>query len=271
MHLAQPKFFDLPREIRDRVYDYIWVDTGRITQRYKSKEYMVTYGELSNTRALGKAEWLLVSSQMLREGLEQLHRHSRWYFASNTASPSYIDYVFPLNTPAQARVYSLGLTILHHHSDSHRAYLLDRCDVDLGIMLESRNSDTPLTTIEIGIWRWYEDGGTAESRFDFSPLESLAAHSSLQKLTIQLKTHYNIYSQTLTEGWSSSYSGPILNAEEGFMNSLAAETSRVGRVIVPGGIETATPFEDYWVQYRSVESLGFKSMTTCWEYTIERQ
>jgi hypothetical protein len=38
-------FEKLPRELRDKVYGYIWTETPIIKQRYKRKWYTVSYGE----------------------------------------------------------------------------------------------------------------------------------------------------------------------------------------------------------------------------------
>jgi len=37
-------FFQLPRELRDTVYQFLWVDS-HIQQRYKKKHFIVTYGD----------------------------------------------------------------------------------------------------------------------------------------------------------------------------------------------------------------------------------
>lgn len=37
-------FFQLPRELRDTVYQFLWVD-AHIQQRYKKKRFIVTYGD----------------------------------------------------------------------------------------------------------------------------------------------------------------------------------------------------------------------------------
>jgi hypothetical protein len=40
-----PLFEKLPRELRDKIYGYIWNETPIIKQRYKRKWYAVSYGE----------------------------------------------------------------------------------------------------------------------------------------------------------------------------------------------------------------------------------
>jgi len=39
--------FKLPREIRDQIYQLLWIETPRIRQRYKRRSYPITYGALT--------------------------------------------------------------------------------------------------------------------------------------------------------------------------------------------------------------------------------
>jgi hypothetical protein len=39
-------FFKLPRELRDEIYHWVWMDAPQIQQQYEKKYYMVTYGEI---------------------------------------------------------------------------------------------------------------------------------------------------------------------------------------------------------------------------------
>jgi hypothetical protein len=39
-------FFKLPRELRDEIYHWLWMDAPQIRQQYEKKYYMVTYGEI---------------------------------------------------------------------------------------------------------------------------------------------------------------------------------------------------------------------------------
>jgi hypothetical protein len=38
-------FPELPRELRDEIYHWLWIDAAQIRQRYKGWHYPVTYGE----------------------------------------------------------------------------------------------------------------------------------------------------------------------------------------------------------------------------------
>jgi hypothetical protein len=42
--ISNAMFFKIPRELRDSIYQSLWVDM-RIWQRYKKKHYIVTYGD----------------------------------------------------------------------------------------------------------------------------------------------------------------------------------------------------------------------------------
>jgi hypothetical protein len=42
---VSPLFEKLPRELRDKIYGYIWSETPILKQRYKRKWYAVSYGE----------------------------------------------------------------------------------------------------------------------------------------------------------------------------------------------------------------------------------
>ncbi|KAF3010052.1 hypothetical protein E8E13_011531 [Curvularia kusanoi] len=78
------RFLDLPIELRDMIYDYVWIGSSITKQRLKYKVYTVLYraplwdpdqGRRISRRISG---WLLTNKQIMREGLAQLHRESAW-------------------------------------------------------------------------------------------------------------------------------------------------------------------------------------------------
>jgi hypothetical protein len=112
--MRQDYFFTkLPREVRDETYDYIWLATRKIEQRYKWKTYIVTYNmdtlPFDREISTNKAAWLLTNRRMLAEGMYQLCRKATWHFYDNDDQTRPTDYVFPLNTPSLAMAHHLNI------------------------------------------------------------------------------------------------------------------------------------------------------------------
>ena len=75
------QFFDLPRELRDKVYQLLWFSTPHINLIYKTTIMLTAEYEKPFQRYLFKAyepymsppRWLLTSKAFLKEGVEELN------------------------------------------------------------------------------------------------------------------------------------------------------------------------------------------------------
>lgn len=141
-------------------------------------------------------------------------------------------------------------------------------------MFEPRLSHLPLRTIVIDIERnEVEMLSVAQGlhvqkdwTFDMSVLAPFAVHSQLQTSRILLEDHY-APSWLLEERWPCSGYQTVARAGSCSMEAFAAEASRISNLLVPGGTETTTPFEEYWAQFECGDSTA---AVICWEYTIQR-
>ncbi|KAF2242692.1 hypothetical protein BU26DRAFT_524257 [Trematosphaeria pertusa] len=71
-------FVDLPRELRDKVYDELWKGSAIIDVHVGRLLFRVTYGRDYLRRSTLLPMWLRTSKSILHEGLEQLFRKSTW-------------------------------------------------------------------------------------------------------------------------------------------------------------------------------------------------
>ncbi|KAF2630718.1 hypothetical protein BU25DRAFT_245854 [Macroventuria anomochaeta] len=72
-------FLDLPRELRDQIYDALWVSTPKISLLdHPSMGRIITCYKSLLTPEAALPLWLLTSKQILSEATEQMIRHGTW-------------------------------------------------------------------------------------------------------------------------------------------------------------------------------------------------
>ncbi|KAH6612590.1 hypothetical protein C7974DRAFT_445344 [Boeremia exigua] len=101
-------FLALPRELRDQIYDALWISTPKITLLdHPSKGRIVACYKSLVTRETALPTWLLTNKQTLSEATAQMVRHGTWIVRLRS------DYDAPPGTvlsPTLARRLTLTLT-----------------------------------------------------------------------------------------------------------------------------------------------------------------
>lgn len=292
-------FFQLPREIRDMVYDYVWMKTSHIRQHYQEKSYMLTYGvqpEFSDLfpKTPDSASWLLSNRKMMREGLERLDRKVTWHFGEDTMDEAPCQpRTSNLIVPAKAHAYQLQIgTPTDHWWTFMNWYTLRTFDNAacwsptysspyehlqyIPQMVEFNKRTSLLTSIHVDLFR---DGQLPfsmihtlrngnEIKFTMWELERLGVYRRLQKFSLALHEKYSLgETRTLERRWRDRTYIWAYDPERVYMQAMLEEVSRIGKILVRGGQETAMPFEEYREQYVEVEKKGG---LTRWDYVIEK-
>ncbi|ORY03740.1 hypothetical protein BCR34DRAFT_573284 [Clohesyomyces aquaticus] len=74
--MVAPTFFSLARELRDRIYHYMWQDTKIYFTQF-AIEFAIAYGVgVEHPLDTALPVWLLTDKRMLSEGMEQFYRHA---------------------------------------------------------------------------------------------------------------------------------------------------------------------------------------------------
>ncbi|KAJ8115944.1 hypothetical protein OPT61_g2529 [Boeremia exigua] len=74
-----PSFLDLPRELRDQIYDALWLSTPKITLLdHPSMGRIVACYKSQPTPETALPTWLLTNKQILSEATAQMTRHGTW-------------------------------------------------------------------------------------------------------------------------------------------------------------------------------------------------
>ncbi|KAF3010043.1 hypothetical protein E8E13_011510 [Curvularia kusanoi] len=303
--LSQPSvprrdmFFQLPREIRDMIYDYVWIKTTHIRQHYQGKSYMLTYGVQPEffdlfPKTPESASWLLSNRKTMREGLERLDRKVTWHFGEDTMDEAPRQpRASKLIVPAKAHAYQLQIgtptdhwwTLMNWHT--WRTFHAGACWSPtyaspyerlqhIPQMVEFHKHMSLLTSIHVDLFR---DGQLPfsmihtlrtgdEIKFTMQELERLGVYRRLQKFSLALHEKYRLNeTRTLERRWRGQTYTWTFDPERVFMEAMLEEVSRIGKIIVRGGKETVMPFEEYREQYVEVEKTGG---LTRWDYVIEK-
>ena len=152
-------FFDLPREIRDTIYDYVWLHTPAVAQYWGDScnpDNILVYSKehyKEDSRLPVKLTWLLTSKQMLEEGLCQLHKQSVWHIISYNAGFKKGLKAGSLPLGPQCRTYHLERIFSQLDEERGRvgfAYQSDTRSL-LGFITDPRISTHSLTKLRINI------------------------------------------------------------------------------------------------------------------------
>ncbi|KAF1847763.1 uncharacterized protein K460DRAFT_403089 [Cucurbitaria berberidis CBS 394.84] len=254
---ASSFFESLPREIRDTIYGYVWTSTPTILQRYRRKEYFVSYGD-QDLRCDDKdwehwsAPWLLTNKQMLLEGLAEFHQQSFWHFKTESHAvlkPS--EYTFPLITPGLVRTHHLhigwpssGDFAQRTNVDSQtpfdpsksvaieRYFWLKKDVITLvNCMMASMEMNEVVREIKVTVVILKDIAGLINYRgmlqhpiryvFDLSQLERLAVHRGLREFQARIEVRMPRQPASTVELAKAS-------------SSLIGEFQRVGTLLVDG-------------------------------------
>lgn len=282
-------FLKLPREIRNMIYGCAWNDTGAIRQRFKSRIYKVSYRRplWETARHLyarrGNAQWLLISKQVMYEGLLQLLREATWYIKGNNYS-HYIprpkgsktsrttEDFLPRLAPSETRIVHLdardsdnGLQWIYGYN-FRRNELRDYAG-HVATILDGNNPESRLETIVLRVYvcpvNTRHCSGVRHVSFDLSPLHQLSRCSKLKKFCVHVKITAFLLFRV------DSLSEHITGLQQ-YMEGLATTLSVVGKLIVEGGQETTTNLDEYYEELLEAYAQRRKTRESFWRYTIER-
>ncbi|KAF2250813.1 hypothetical protein BU26DRAFT_562779 [Trematosphaeria pertusa] len=255
-------FFQLPRELRDQVYHEVWTTTPHLRQRYLRKFYSVTYGHRKpSAQPVNTAAWLLASKQILLEGLAQFHRQSVWHFVDTDAENRPSEYVFPLLTPGL--VYAQHLHLEHWTPLDRKdgTFTLRKESVALvNRMVSSMHEDDALKEIRVSIlWGAVDPAILASAcQFDLSKLERLGVQRGVEEFG------FHVAVEGLAWGGVPAARRRVQLAETQFGDALKSEAERVGRALVPDGVESQA-----LDTHREVGS-GNSGLLWSWAYEVKK-
>ncbi|KAH3905068.1 hypothetical protein HBI56_230520 [Parastagonospora nodorum] len=274
-------FFQLPRELRDMVYQFLWLD-AQIHQRYKKKHFIVTYGDqgglgLEDT-SQGKAPWLLTNKQMMLEGLAEFHRRAVWIFES-WGKTDKKEYIFPLIKPAlvhEQHLYVDGTGSRPHHrgliyfskdvawstqdevGPPHIVTLRANTIGLVDLMSDSVDAISDVRKVKIYLqihdqrFRFRRVQGTLrpwnlyhvpDIMFDFTELDRLAVHKRLQVFEVEV--------QVFKDGIIQS----CANLDRAMAN-LITELKIVGKALLPEGKFVQTESQPGWPLVSGVKCIS---------------
>lgn len=278
-------FLELPREIRDMIYDYILTAVGAIKLRLGNRIYTITYrtSHWESTQNLSIPEsdavWLMTNKQIMQEGLLQLRRHAVWHINDGAAwlkSRKESKYIASILLPSS--VVCLDAkddTALFHrgfNQGNARCFLRDRWR-HFPTILATHFEDAQAKTFVLKLG--YEIHGRrlwspTSLSVDLSLLQDLARCSQLERLYVQLET-------VIRTDLAAAYAPPplvfadeILQWDPPLMRDLTEAVANMGRRIIKGGRETFMDMEAYWAEFKRVYKVGEKGQVLFWRYTIER-
>lgn len=271
------------------IYDRAWSDTGAIRQRFKGRIYKVSYRRplWETARHLyarrGNAQWLLISKQVMYEGLLQLLREATWYINSTDYShhsprpkgsktSRMTKDLFPRLAPSETRAVHLnardsdnGLQWIYGYN-FHRNEFRDYAG-HVATILDGNNPESRLETIvlRLGVCpvNTRHCSGVRHVSFDLSPLYQLSGCSHLKKFCAHVKIAAFLLFRV------DSLSEHIIGLQQ-YMEGLATALSGVGNLIVEGGQETITNLDDYYAELSEAYAQRRKTRESFWRYTIER-
>ena len=264
-------FLELPREIRDMIYDYIWIAVGAIKLCYGDRIYTITYqtSHWESTQDLSipesNAMWLMINKQIMQEGLLQLRRHAAWHIndgAARFTSLEESEYIASVLLPSSVVCLDAKEDTYLYHDDfkqgNARYHFRDRWR-HLPTILATHFKDVQAKTFVLKLGN--EIRGIRRP-FDLSLLQQLTGCSQLERLCVQV--------ETLIKPDPTLDLVYLLQSEELCMQNLTGAVATMGRQIIEGGRETITDMEGYWAEFKAVYESGEKGHVLFWRYTIER-
>ncbi|KAL5114004.1 hypothetical protein ACEQ8H_008109 [Pleosporales sp. CAS-2024a] len=270
--------FGLPRELRNEIYQYLW-DGKRILQRYKSRKYIVMYGDQGDWDSDDDQDmtacWLLTSKQMLVEGVAEFHRRSIWMFESWGETLS-SEYVFPLITCGLVHEQHLFLAPKNGHGTGlwffrdvpyemlgdpslPHVIALGASTVHLiDIMTESSTThdsvrkirfildlhDKHLRHVRSDADRRHPANHLPDVMFDFSDLKRLSRHRRLETFEVDIQ----VYKDGLMRNSA--------NLDQAMAN-LMTELAVVGKALIPDGEAVQSDAGPNWPLVRGVKRFKF--------------
>ncbi|KAG9204348.1 hypothetical protein G6514_001422 [Epicoccum nigrum] len=271
------QFLELPREIRDMIYDYIWTAIGAIKLCHGNRIYTITYqtSHWESTQGLSIPKrnemWLMTNKQIMKEGLWQLRRHAVWHINDGAARFKYLqgfeepEHIANILLPS--RIVCLDAkedTGLYHQGSRQGIDFRDRWR-HLPTILATHFKDPQAKTFVLKLGNHMRSdrfGYLTSLSFDLSLLQQLASCSQLDRLCVQVETVIRLDPAVL--------SNEILQWEPPLMRDLTEAVANMGRRIIKGGRETTTDMEDYWAESKEVYESGEKGHVLFFRYTIER-
>lgn len=215
-----PSFLDLPRELRDTVYDALWHHTpkialldhpsmGRIVASYKS--LLTPEGALPT--------WLLANKQVLAEGSAQMIRHGTWIVRLRSEYDG--SRIGGVLSPVLAR--RLTVTLTHPlegprprwpHVVQEETLRPSKENVEcLSRVLAQLSRSPRARDVRLVLELVREEAG---ARLDLSPLEEARClRPGLQKLEVV------VMREQIYRAWST-----------GFVDAVAAEVKRIGNEVL---------------------------------------
>lgn len=265
-------FLELPREIRDMIYDYIWTAVGAIKLCYGERIYTISYRtshweSARGLRVLGHSSmWLMTNKQIMEEGLLQLRRHAAWHIIDGAArfeSLEESEYIASILLPSSVVCLDAkedtGLYYDDFKQGNVRYAFRDRWR-HLPTILATHFKDAQAKTFVLKLRN--EIRGIRRP-FDLSLLQQLTSCSQLERLCVQVET-------LITPDPSLDLDNYLLHWKEPCMRDLTEAVADMGRRVIKGGRETITDMEGYWAEFREVYESGKKRHVLFWRYTIER-
>jgi hypothetical protein len=271
-------FFSLPREIRDTIYDHIWLHTPAIEQHWAGHEIpdniLVYSKEHYKEEGLRpKLTWLLTSKQMLEEGLDQLHRQAVWHPICYDGRLQRGFEACSLPLGPQCRRYSLERIFSQVNEQRGQVELAYPSPVRslLGFVTDPRVSAGSLTQLRVHILHraLYNQGQSTPSpkswKCHLPELEMLANLPPLQVFAIRLESVW----WRLAAGPGEPPCATAVALEAALVEAFAGEAARVGEVVVPDGVEEVIDHPgEHWVE----ENRGHyeAGRHRYWEYVVRR-
>ncbi|KAJ4987194.1 hypothetical protein SVAN01_07346 [Stagonosporopsis vannaccii] len=215
-----PSFLDLPRELRDNIYDALWQHTPKITLLdHPSMGRIVASYKSLLTPETALPSWLLVNKQVLSEGSAQMIRHGTWI--ARLRSEYDDSRVGRILSPALAR--RLTITLTHPlegprprwpHVVREATLRPSKENVECLLrVLAQVSASSHARDVRLVLELVREEAG---ARLDLSPLEAARClRPGLQKLEVV------VMREQIYRAWSS-----------GFVDAVAAEVKRVGNEIL---------------------------------------
>ncbi|KAF2441175.1 hypothetical protein P171DRAFT_91265 [Karstenula rhodostoma CBS 690.94] len=111
---ALSRFYKLPRELRDIIYDLLWTKSRRMEGECALGAICAFYrpgqpNQFSKDASQALPQWLVTSKQILQEGLDQFRRNSTWHVVDVLCLSKPIIYMPPLMHPRNAQALVVWL------------------------------------------------------------------------------------------------------------------------------------------------------------------
>jgi hypothetical protein len=279
------RFLEMPREIRDLIYDCTWTAIGAIKLYYRNRKYTITYNTSiwDSTKGLtvpsDNAMWLFTNKEILQEGLLQLRRHAVWHINDGAAwlrSRKESERITSILSPSSVVCLDAKEdTGLYHRgfSQGNARYVLRDRWRHLPAILATHFKDAQAKTFVLKLEneiRGRRPGFPTSLSFDLSLLQDLARCSQLERLCVQLETVIRPLYEPFFGPHLPVLSSEILQWEQPLMRDLTEAVANMGRGIIKGGKETITDMEGYWAEFKEVYGSEGRGHVLFWRYTIER-